>query len=404
MNDVAEIGFQSTVALRKIANMNPNKNIWVVRGGQGSGKTTAILLLICDYALKVANKLVYIVSYQKTKMKDTVIRDFVSIMRWRQVYNQESYNETGSFYMFPNGTKLRFIGLDKEDVGQGLRPDLVYINELTKIRKHETVRNIYSRCKGKTIMDYNPAIKFYVDSTIIPKPNADLLTLTYKDNEFCPESEKAEIESYYGLGYNEDGTVKNEYFANLHRVHALGRPGTAIGAILTRYKVIEEVPKEARFLGYGIDYGWSPDPSAGVAVYQYNSTYISDEIFYGMKMTSHDIAQKLYGYGIKRHHKGYADTSENRTTSELKLKYHYKILPANKKEGSTSDSIRLINSHEWLITASSKNLLDEAENWCMNERTNKPMDGNDHCIDAQKYAVLGCIQVKGRSMILRATA
>jgi hypothetical protein len=40
------------------------------------------------------------------------------------------------------------------------------------------------------------------------------------------------------------------------------------------------VPHEAKLVRYGLDYGYSNDPSAGVAVYRYNGGLIFDEALY----------------------------------------------------------------------------------------------------------------------------
>ena len=38
----------------------------------------------------------------------------------------------GTEYTFGNGSVISFIGLDKDDVGKGLRCDILYINEANK--------------------------------------------------------------------------------------------------------------------------------------------------------------------------------------------------------------------------------------------------------------------------------
>jgi len=70
---------QPTTALRKIARLK--KRIWVIQGGQGAGKTFSILILIINHALNHAGKEIFIASQELSKMRITVIKDFVKVMK-----------------------------------------------------------------------------------------------------------------------------------------------------------------------------------------------------------------------------------------------------------------------------------------------------------------------------------
>ena len=58
-----------------------------------------------------------------------------------------------------------------------------------------------------------------------------------------------------------------------------------LGRIYSGWKVIDSVPHEARLLGYGLDFGFDPDPAAIVAIYWYNGGYILDEKLYQTELT-----------------------------------------------------------------------------------------------------------------------
>jgi len=146
---------KATTALRKISALK--KKVWCIQGGQGAGKTISILILLTNHALKNPNKEIYIASAELSKMRDTVLKDFIKILRSFGLY--EKVNLTGvtngqPLCIFPNKSFIRFIGLDKEDIGKGLRSDIVYLNEANKTN-FETYRELTSRAKRK-ILDYNP--------------------------------------------------------------------------------------------------------------------------------------------------------------------------------------------------------------------------------------------------------
>ena len=74
------------------------------------------------------------------------------------IFNKTEFTD-GTLYRFSNGSFIKFIGLDKADIGKGLRSDIVYINECNKVN-FETYRELTSRAK-RIIVDFNPNNKFW---------------------------------------------------------------------------------------------------------------------------------------------------------------------------------------------------------------------------------------------------
>lgn len=191
-----------TKALRKIAQLK--KRIWVIQGGQGAGKTFSILLLLINHAKKNLNKEIIIASSELSKMRLTVMKDFVKILKELEIYQECHITDT--LFTFPSGSFIKFIGLDKEDIGKGLRSDIVFINEANKI-SFDTYRELTSRAK-RVILDFNPNSEFWAHVEVVTREDAEFLILTYKDNEFLSYQELKEIERYMLLAYH-DPTLKN---------------------------------------------------------------------------------------------------------------------------------------------------------------------------------------------------
>ena len=61
------------------------------------------------------------------------------------------------------------------------------------------------------------------------------------------------------------------------RVYELGLLGESEGRIFTGWNIIDGVPPRARLERRGLDFGYTNDPSALIAVYKYNGGYIVDE-------------------------------------------------------------------------------------------------------------------------------
>jgi phage terminase large subunit len=163
---------QQTTALRKIARLK--KRIRVIRGGQGAGKTISILILLINHASSKPDKEILIISAELTKMRLTVIKDFVKVMKLASLWNENRFI-AGTLYRFPNGSFIKFIGLDKQDVGKGLRCDIAYFNEVNKCDA-ESYRQVASRA-GQVFADYNPDADFFIDRDVIGREDCDFCNL-----------------------------------------------------------------------------------------------------------------------------------------------------------------------------------------------------------------------------------
>ncbi len=223
-----------TRALRRILQLK--SRIWGIQGGQGAGKTFSILWLICDYAYKNPNKQIYVASKELTKMRITVIKDFKTIMRELGYYEKTRFpGET--LYIFPNGTTIKFLGLDSDDIGKGLRSDLVFVNEANKIN-FETYRELTSRAR-RIIIDFNPNEKFWYHREVMTRSDCQHLKLTFLDNECLSREERAEILGYLQKGYDKNlydvnnlsQGIVNEYWANKWKIYGLGIIGGVEGRI-----------------------------------------------------------------------------------------------------------------------------------------------------------------------------
>jgi len=285
---------QPTTALRKIAALK--KPIKVIQGGQGASKTFSILILLIQHAASKPNKEILILSAELTKMRLTVIKDFVKIMQTSGIY-QDSRFIAGTLYRFPNGSFIKFIGLDKSDVGKGLRSDVAYFNEVNKIDS-ETYRQVASRA-GKVFADYNPDAEFFIHTEVLGRNDVDYLELTFRDNELLSERERSEILRYKELGYNGNEII-NKYWANKWRVYGLGLVGSIDGVVFENWSIIDTLPKESRLLFGGIDFGFATSKFAAVNIYQYNGEYILEELVYATNLTNQDAARLM----IERSYKG----------------------------------------------------------------------------------------------------
>jgi len=373
---------EQTTSLRKIAALT--KRIKMIAGGQGAGKTIAILILLVNHASSNADKEILIISEELTKMRLTVIKDFVKVMKGFGIFESRRFIAS-TLYRFPNGSFIKFIGLDKSDVGKGLRSDVAYFNEINKI-DIESYRQVATRSK-LIYGDYNPDAEFFVDEDIKTRDDCDFLTLTFQDNEFLDKAEREEILRYKELGYNAAGEIINKYWANKWRVYGLGMIGSIDGVVFENWDTIEELPKEARLLFYGCDFGYSVSKFAVVGVYQYNGQYIFKQLVYKTKLTNPQAAEELINNGYEEGVLVYCDSAEPKSIQEL-IDNGINAVPCEAKKDIKTFAIQKLNTVEFSVLKDSTDFINELRYYVWDEKTLKPKKSDrDHLMDALLYSV-----------------
>jgi len=395
---------QTTTALRKITALR--KRIRGIQGGQGAGKTFSILQLLINHASGTPNREIYIASDELSKMRITVIKDFVKIMVAFGIFKRE-YWVDGTLYRFPNNSFIKFIGLDKEDIGKGLRADVVFVNEANKV-KFDTYRELTSRAK-QVFIDFNPNKKFWFHTEVINRDDCDFIKLTYLDNEFLSEEERNEILRYKEKGFDKDGKIINTYWANMWRVYGLGETGQVEGRIYNWKSIpyIEylNINKEVY---YGVDWG-VVDPFGVVEckyhdgnLYVHELNYSSEnEIRRGLGDTQlHQINasqdeglvtwlfQKL---NINKTKTIVCDNNRpNKIIALRKAGWEYAVAVGGKSK--LLDRIGILNGLNIYYTDTSKNIDFEQENYCRQKDKfgvvqEEPEDQDNHTLDAIAYCV-----------------
>lgn len=369
----------TTTTLRKIASLR--KRIRVICGSQGASKTFSILILLINYASGNPNKKIIIVSEELSKMKPTVIADFQKIMKEVGLYNGSEWNSTEAIYKFRNGSTIMFKGMDKLDIGKGLRCNVLFVNEANKV-SWEAYREISSR-SDNIYIDYNPNILSWIDKEVIPRDDCDFLRVTWRDNEALGENEKQEIRGYADKAFNEDGTIKSEYWYNIWKVYSEGQTGSTLGAIFTNWST--GLYKETDLNGFGLDFGFTNDPDALVRVSidsKHKIIYIKEELYQNSNSTdtlAGILRNKCEGKLIV------ADSAEDRLISDLKNKFKINIVPVRKPK--VVESIKELQGYQFIVDPLSTNLQYELQNYVWLDKSDKsiPIDKFNHLLDATRY-------------------
>jgi phage terminase large subunit len=371
--------FQRTTAQAKIASLK--KRLRIVQGGTSSSKTYSIIPLLITYAIQVPRSEISIVSESIPHLKRGAVKDFVNIMVATGNYKDQNFNKSDLKYKFSNGSYIEFFSADQPDKLRGARRDILFINECNNVN-FEAYQQLAIRTKKFIYLDYNPTQEFWVHTEIKDDPDSDFIILTYKDNEALDKAIVKEIEKAKVRANT------STYWANWWSVYGLGQVGSLEGVIFSNWKTIDTIPKDAEYLGNGLDFGYSNDPTAIVDFYDWNGQIIWHERAYQKGLLNSQIANILSQNNLIT----IAESAEPKSIAEIKL-HGLKIIPTEKGPDSIQFGINLIQQRDFLVTKDSLNLIKELRGYTWRtDKTGKslnvPIDDFNHAIDAARYFYL----------------
>jgi phage terminase large subunit len=367
--------FKRTTATNKVLALKRRTKI--IQGGSSASKTYSILAVLIDKATRIAGLEISVVAESIPHLRRGALKDFLKILKWTNRFNDDQFNKSLLTYNFKNGSVFEFFSADDSSKLRGARRDILYINECNNVT-FESYNELSIRTKKEVFLDFNPANEFWVHTELKDEPDADFIILTYKDNEALDNSIVEQIEK------NREKASTSTYWSNWWRVYGLGEIGMLEGVIFSNWKMIDKVPVEAKLIGIGLDFGYTNDPTAAVEIYSYNGTRILNELVYKTGMINSDIA-KILPDNVPI----YADSSEPKSIEEIR-RYGKTIKGVTKGKDSINFGIQIMQSQEYLVTSNSTNLIKELRGYIWDTdktgvRLNKPIDFNNHSIDAIRY-------------------
>jgi len=367
--------YSATTATTKLLKLR--KRIRVVAGGTSAGKTISIIQILIDKCQSdTTPTLTSIVSESFPHLRRGAMRDFLNIMQEHNYFDESRWSKTDFTYTFETGSKLEFFSADMPSKVRGPRRDRLYINECNNV-PYEAFDQLEVRTKSDIWLDFNPTSEFWYYTEVAGKRDHDFITLTYKDNEALDQQIVDSIESRKG----------NKAW---WQVYGLGKLGEVEGKIYKEWQIIDAVPHEARLVRRGLDFGYSADPAALVAVYFYNGGYIIDQELYRTGMRNQPIAEFIANLP-ESNTLVIADSAEPKSIDDLALA-GVVVQGANKGQGSLLRGIQHVQDQRISITKRSVETIREYRNYMWKfDRDGKqiavPEGGNDHAMDAIRYAL-----------------
>jgi phage terminase large subunit len=244
-------------------------------------------------------------------------------------------------------------------------------------------------------LDFNPDdedvwINVELEQKRMPKEkDVEVIVSNYRDNPFLSELQVNEI-----MRMKDDDPM---YW----QIYGLGNYGKIQGLVFPYFEEVDHPPLNAEFLGYGLDFGYTNDPTALVAVYMDEERFYLDEKLYERGLVNEDISERMDELAMRRSDKIVADSSEPKSIEEIKRK-GWTVVPAKKGKDSINYGIDLLKSRRIVITSSSHNLRKELKHYrwkVMKDgvtRSNMPVDDWNHALDSCRYIIMDSMKGEGK--------
>lgn len=379
--------------------LNKPQFMQIYFGGSSSGKSYFICQKIVLDNLNGANWLICR-NVANTIRKSTFneIKKAISNMGLANYYKIQSADMVITNTL--NGKQIVFCGLDDSEKIKSITPangvlERVFVEEATEV-KREAIMQLKKRLRGRSdiskqiVLAFNPILKShfiytdYFGSWVDDKnvyENRDLLILktTYKDNMFLTADDKRLLE---------DET--DPYFYN---VYTLGNWGVLGHVIFKNWRVEDLSEKIPHFdkIYNGMDFGYSSDPNAIIKVHldkAQKKIYVFDE-WYQAGMTDGDLVRVCKEFVGSQYVT--CDSAEPKTINML-CNSGIKAVGAVKGADSINNGIRWLQGYEIIVDVRCQNFKNEIEqyHWQEDKYGNamaKPVDANNHLLDALRYAL-----------------
>jgi phage terminase large subunit len=362
----------SSVFWKNFEAYNSGNKLIINQGGTRSTKTWSILQLLFLIALKSeTKKVISVVSHALPHLKLGAMRDFDNILLNSDQVPDNIKNKTDNYYTI-NKSIIEFFGTDSVDKVHGPSRDILFVNEANFI-KYDIYDQLAIRTKGCKFIDFNPTQSFWCHDDVMPLYKHTLIKSTYRDNEHLTDEQVKQIEAKKGI----------EKYANWWRVYGEGEIGQLEGVIYPDWEYGEfdsSLP-----YGYGLDFGFYPDPDAlvKVAIDSRRKRIYLDECLYENNNGTEDLRKSLRSVGVDRS-LIIADSAEARLISDLSGSFN--IRKVIKKPGSVVEGIRLIQDYKLIVTERSFNLVNELKNYIWSDKkAGLPLDAFNHLLDAVRY-------------------
>jgi phage terminase large subunit len=392
------------------------KRYIIITGGRGSMKSFTIALWACLNTFNPGQRVLY-TRYTLSSAEISVIPEFldkIDLINSAELFNIRKTRIENT----KTGSDILFSGIKTSAGNQTAKlksiPNLNVLivdeaEEFTSERDFDSIDESIRSMNGRNyvILVMNPpstehwiykrffeGYERYEETdgariTMTTNPAVHHIHTTYLENECNLSASFLEIAA---------GTKASHPAKYAHRYIGAWRDKVE-GVIYERWK--EGLFDDSIPSVYGFDEGFSPDPAAMVQVavdHKRKRLYVR-ECFYEARLSTNAVIERI-GAHCKRNDMIVAD-DKGRLLAEIE-RAGFNIRKAHKYPGSVKDGIRKIHDYEIIVSPGSHNVAQELRNYAWHDRrSDTPADGNDHALDAMRYAFMALAGRQNKSGIKR---
>ena len=376
---------KSTILFKK--NYAATAHIVVNQGGTSSGKTYAILQVLFCLGFKNQKQVITVVSQDIPNLKAGALRDALNIYEGSEPIKAmiKSYNRSDRIFEYHNGTIMEFKSYsDAQDAKSGKR-DYLFVNEANGIT-WDIYFELALRTRERVFIDYNPNSNFWVHEKVIGQKDTQLIISDHRHNPYTPPALRDKVESLKAQDYE------------LWKVYASGLTGKITGLVFNNWHICEDIPKDAKRIAAGLDFGYTNDETGCIEVFKQNGELWIDELLYETGLTNSDISARLKDAGLSKNTELIADSAEPKSIEELQ-RLGWNVKGAKKGPDSIQNSIDILKRYRINVTRRSVNLRKELDRykWKVDrsgKTINEPVDTWNHLIDPLRYIALNKLKIK----------
>jgi phage terminase large subunit len=350
-----------------------------IEGGTAASKTFSVMQFLVLVNMHTKSPLLTsIVSESVPHLKRGVQRDFRNILG--DEFQDNKWNRTDSIYNFGKGS-IEFFSADEPSKLRGGRRDILFINEINNIA-HDSYRELDARTRLLTIADWNPVSEFFIyESGLLQSPDSVFIHATYKDalNILDPEV----VKNILDMGKRDP---------NWAHVYLDGLLGKVEGLVYPYFEQIDAMPEGGQEL-YGLDFGYSNDPTVLTRNIIKGQELYSDQLIYESGLTNDAIAHRMIDLGInKRTAQITADSAEPKSIDEIH-RYGFNVRPCFKGADSVEFGHQKIRQYKQYWTKTSLQCIKEQRNYRYiqdkdGKYTEKTTHEWSHGMDSRRYGVV----------------
>tara|TARA_R100000742_G_C4279306_1_gene103525 strand:+ start:4258 stop:5472 length:1215 start_codon:yes stop_codon:yes gene_type:complete len=374
---------------------NSKDRYFVITGGRGSGKSFAVNTFLVLLTYEAGHRILF-TRFTMTSAGMSIIPEFIEKIELMGIGEQFTITKTEIINNL-TGSSIYFSGIRTSSGDQTAKLKSIQgvstfvLDEAEELTDEESfdkidfsirAKNVPNRC----ILILNPTTKenwiyqrFFQNRGIADGFNGTKNSITYIHTTYLDNLthlSKSFVKQIDDMKVRRPEKYKHQIMG--------GWLQRAEGVIFTHWN-IGKFNTEIDSI-FGLDFGFSVDPSAlvEVAIDKVRKIIWLKEYFYKTGLTT----SQIYDLSIRYAGKNLivCDNSEPRLISELKSK-GLNVVPTIKRKGSILTGISLMQDHQMIVDSSSINLIREFNNYSWKLSGSIPHDSHNHLCDSSRYAI-----------------